>query len=35
MFSFDKQRTEIAVNWGVAAAVWFIVGRLLARVIAP
>jgi hypothetical protein len=35
MFSFDKQRTEIAVNWGVAAAVWFVVGRLLARVIAP
>ena len=35
MFSFDKQRTETAVNWGVAAAVWFVVGRLLARVIAP
>ena len=35
MFSFDKQRTEIAVNWGIAAAVWLIVGRLLARVIAP
>ena len=35
MFSFDKQRTEIAVNWGVAAAVWFVAGRLLARIIAP
>ncbi len=35
MFSFDKQRTETAVNWGVAAAVWFLVGRLLARIIAP
>jgi hypothetical protein len=35
MFSFDKARTEIAVNWGVAAAVWFIAGRLLARIIAP
>jgi hypothetical protein len=35
MFSFDKQRTETAVNWGVAAAVWFVAGRLLARLIAP
>ena len=35
MFSFDKARTETAVNWGIAAAVWFVVGRLLARVIAP
>jgi len=35
MFDLDRQRTEIAVNWGVAAAVWFALGRLLARVIAP
>jgi hypothetical protein len=35
MFSFDRQRTETAVNWGVAAVVWLVVGRLLARIIAP
>ena len=35
MFSFDKARTETAVNWGVAAVVWFVAGRLLARIIAP
>ena len=35
MFSFDKARTEKAVNWGVAAVVWLVVGRLLARLIAP
>ena len=35
MFTFDRQRTEIAVNWGVAAAVWFVAGRALARLIAP
>jgi hypothetical protein len=35
MFSFDKQRTETAVNWGLAAVVWLVVGRLLARLIAP
>ena len=35
MFSFDRRRTETAVNWGVAAAVWFVLGRLLARIVAP
>ena len=35
MFSFDRARTEIAVNWGLAAAVWFLLGRLLARIVAP
>jgi ribose/xylose/arabinose/galactoside ABC-type transport system permease subunit len=35
MFSFSKHRTEVAVNWGVAAVVWYLLGRLLARVIAP
>ena len=35
MFSMDRRRTELAVNWGVAAAVWFIAGRVLARVIRP
>jgi hypothetical protein len=35
MFKLDKARTQTAVNWGVAAAVWFIVGRVIARVVAP
>jgi hypothetical protein len=35
MFSMAKHRVEVAVNWGIAAVVWFLVGRLLARVIAP
>ena len=35
MFTFDRKRTETAVNWGVAAVVWFALGRLLARVVAP
>lgn len=35
MFQFDRNRTELAVNWGIAAAVWFLLGRLLARLIAP
>ncbi|MGH2968536.1 MAG: hypothetical protein ACRDK0_05665, partial [Solirubrobacteraceae bacterium] len=35
MFTFDRRRTELAVNWGVAALVWYVLGRLLARVIKP
>ena len=35
LFKFDKQRTETAVNWGVAGAVYLIVGRLIARIVAP
>jgi hypothetical protein len=35
MFTFDRKRTETAVNWGVAAVVWYALGRLVARVVAP
>jgi hypothetical protein len=35
MFSMSKHRVEVAVNWGIAAVVWFLVGRLLARIVAP
>ena len=35
LFKFDKQRTETAVNWGIAAVVWFALGRLIARIVAP
>lgn len=35
IFELDKRRTEIAVNWGIAAVVYLAVGRLLARALAP
>jgi hypothetical protein len=31
LFTFDRQKTEIAVNWGIAAAVYFGISRLIAR----
>jgi hypothetical protein len=33
MFNLDNPRGEIALNWGIAAAVYFIVGRLVARLL--
>ena len=35
MFKLDRHRIETAVNWGIAAVVWLVVGRLIARVVAP
>ena len=35
IFEMDKRRTEIAVNWGIAAVVYGLVGGLLARVVSP
>jgi hypothetical protein len=35
LFKFDKPRTETAVNWGIAAVVWLVLGRLIARIVAP
>jgi hypothetical protein len=35
LFKLSKHSTTIAVNWGIAAVVWFLVGRLLARIVAP
>ena len=35
LFNLSRHRTEIAVNWGIAAVVWFALGRLLARIVAP
>jgi hypothetical protein len=35
LFKLSKHTTEVAVNWGIAAVVWFLVGRLLARIVAP
>ena len=34
LFSMDSAKWELAVNWGIAAAVYAIVGSLIARLIA-
>ncbi len=34
LFSLEGRKLETAVNWGIAAAVYLLVGRLLARLIA-
>ena len=34
LFSFDNAKTAVAVNWGLAALVYLIVGSLIARVFA-
>src|SRR4051812_36709397 len=34
MFSLDHHKTEVAVNYGIAAVVYLVAGRLLARLIA-
>jgi hypothetical protein len=33
LFTFDSHKTEIAVNWGIAAVVYAAVARLVARVL--
>lgn len=33
IFEMDKRRTEIAVNWGIAAVVYLIAGRVLSRLV--
>jgi len=35
LFTLDEQKLEVAVNWGLAALVYAIVGRVLARLAAP
>ena len=34
LFTMDNAKTELAVNWGIAAAVYAIVGSLIARLLA-
>jgi hypothetical protein len=34
MFELDSARWTIALNWGIAAAVYLVVGRLIARFLA-
>jgi hypothetical protein len=33
LFTFERNKVEIAVNWGIAAVVWFVLGRLIARLL--
>ena len=34
MFSLDDAKTQLAVNWGIAAVVYALVGSLIARLLA-
>ena len=34
LFSIDNRKTELAVNWGIAAAIYYFVGSLVARLLA-
>jgi hypothetical protein len=33
LFNLDSNKAEKAVNWGIAAVVWYAVGRLIARLL--
>jgi hypothetical protein len=33
LFSLSRPKVEIAVNWGIAAALWLAVGTLIARLL--
>jgi hypothetical protein len=33
LFTLDSNKTEKAVNWGIAAVVWLALGRLVARLL--
>jgi hypothetical protein len=35
LFNLKRHKVEIAVNWGIAAVVWLLLARLIARVIRP
>ena len=35
LFTLDDRKTEVAVNWGIAAVVYLVVGRVLAAIVAP
>ena len=35
LFTLKDRKTEVAVNWGIAAFVYLIVGQVVARLIAP
>jgi hypothetical protein len=33
LFTLDSNKAERAVNWGLAAVVWYAIGRLIARLL--
>jgi hypothetical protein len=33
LFTLDSNKAERAVNWGIAAVVWYALGRLIARLL--
>ena len=33
LFHLERNKVEVAVNWGIAAVVWYLVGRLIARLL--
>jgi hypothetical protein len=33
LFNLQRHKVEIAVNWGIAAVVWYAIGRLIARLL--
>ena len=33
LFDLTRHKVEIAVNWGIAAVVWYAIGRLIARLL--
>jgi hypothetical protein len=33
LFKLDRKRVETAVNWGIAAVVWYALARVIARLI--
>jgi hypothetical protein len=33
LFTLERNKVEVAVNWGIAAVVWFLLGRLIARLL--
>lgn len=33
LFTLDSNKAEHAVNWGIAAVVWFALGRVVARLL--
>ena len=34
LFDLKRHKVEVAVNWGVAAVVWYALAKLLARLVA-
>lgn len=33
MFNAESRKTEVAINWGIAAAVWLFAGQIIARLL--